>query len=123
MLACHLARGQVLHVLREQARRFLKFVESFVETLEFVVLRFLEFEARRKGLAGGFQVFSDTAAGRRTRGIRTQRWRLGWGSVRSQTHSDQQQRNSCWQPSHSSYYRMPSCWCLAIEILGRELRS
>ena len=66
MLPRHFPRGQVLHILRDQARGFLKFVKGFVETLEFVVLRFLEFEAARKGLAGGLQVLRGTV-GRQAR--------------------------------------------------------
>src|SRR5260370_6476313 len=60
MLPCHLTRGEVLHVLRDQASRFLEFVEGLVEILQILVLRFLELEAARESLAGGFQGFDRT---------------------------------------------------------------
>ena len=122
MLPRDLPRGEVLDVLRDQASGFLKFVKGLVEILQIVVLRFLEFEAAREGLAGSLQVFLRTVAGGRPSGIGAERG-SGCRSVRGQTHSGQQQINSRRQPSHISYYRMPAWLCLAREILDRELRS
>ncbi len=94
MLSRNLPRSKVLDVLWDQARRFLKFVKGLVEILQILVLRFLEFEAAREGLASGFQVFLGTVADGRAAGIGTERW-SGYRSVRGQTHSGQQQTNSC----------------------------
>src|SRR5260370_18858195 len=74
MLPCHLTRGEVLHVLRDQASRFLEFVEGLVEILQILVLRFLELEAARESLAGGFQVFDRTFTGGRARRARAKPW-------------------------------------------------
>ncbi len=102
MLTRKLTRRKVLHILRDQARRFLKFVKSLVE-----VARFLEFEAARKGLAGSFQVVGGTMASRRTTRIGAERRRSGQGSVCGETHPGKQQTNSRWQPSHMTTIECP----------------
>src|ERR1035437_9073034 len=94
MLPRKLPRGEVLDVLRHQAGSFLKFVKGLVEILQIVALRFLKLEAAREGLAGSFQVFLGTVADGRAAGIGAERG-SGHRSVRGQTHSGQQQTNSC----------------------------
>src|SRR5580658_1340618 len=117
MLPCNLARGEVVNVLRDQASRFLKFVESLVQ-----ILLFLERESARERLPRSLQVFLRTGASGSASGIGAER-RSGGRSVCGPNHCGEQHTDSCGQPSHVNYYRMLACGCLAREILGRELRS
>ncbi len=75
-LSCQFTRCQVVCVLRDQAGRFLKFVQSLVQ-----ILRFLEFDPARESVSGRLQVFRRAVTGGRPLGIGTERWHSDWRSV------------------------------------------